>query len=188
MDRSVVLRGVALAVLAGVWVALAVMPALAADNKKFTVTKGGAANAQDLHVTFAWTGGDIRVVGAVTVAPDAPPVCGAPAVKDSDNPPPGPNTTNTVELDWGAACVNPGDTVEFEVNTAHGPLAVAAVNWTGVAGAPGGIEAAGPGSYSLTDPDAVPALGPWPLLAAGVLLAALAGRLRSLGAWRGERS
>lgn len=99
--------------------------AAAADRIFVTFTNTTGVPAQDLHVTFTGTGGSVTTPPASVIALRCP----IPAVPSNGQ------ITNTVVIDWGMPCVQPGQNVTFQVSTPNGPLGVAAAFWTG----PGGV-------------------------------------------------
>lgn len=76
--------------------------------------------ASDLHVTFTGSGGHVFVAPESVVAPPCP----LPVVPSNGT------ITNTVTIDWGMPCVEPGAVVTFWVYSANGPLAISNANWT----------------------------------------------------------
>jgi len=78
----------------------------------------------DLHITFQFSGGDVRVDPASVVVNPNPNNCPAPAI------PSNAMVTNTATIDWGVNCVAPGATVTFTSMTLDGPLIPAGGFWT----------------------------------------------------------
>ncbi|MBX7135426.1 MAG: hypothetical protein K1X67_22385 [Fimbriimonadaceae bacterium] len=76
--------------------------------------------ASDLHVTFINTGGHVFVAPESVVAPPCP----LPSVPSNGT------VTNTVTIDWGMPCVEPGAVVSFWVYSINGPLSINNANWT----------------------------------------------------------
>lgn len=96
--------------------------------------------AADLHLTFSSGGGSMFVKSqSVHVTPDLlGTLCALPAVPS--NP---PIVTNTMILDWGVTCVDPGARVTFRICTPAGPLQFDSGYWSGQGGADiGTIQAA----------------------------------------------
>lgn len=94
--------------------------ATAADLQVVTVVNRTGLTASDLHVTFSGTGGSVFVAPASVIAPPCP----MPAVPSNGQ------VTNTVDIDWGVPCVDPGGSVTFWVYTPNGPLGLVSARWT----------------------------------------------------------
>ncbi|MBM4111994.1 MAG: hypothetical protein FJ253_01270 [Phycisphaerae bacterium] len=89
------------------------------------VTNTTGQAAADLHITFTGSGGILFVPPGFVMAPGCP----NPVVPSNGQ------LTNTVIIDWNAACVPPGGRVIFLVNTLFGPLGFAGGFWTDINGA-----------------------------------------------------
>jgi hypothetical protein len=156
-------RTIKLFAVIGLAVALVAVPALAADTKTYVVTnntnrdQAGPLTASDLHITFQGTGGHVVVQGI-----NSPQGCPTPRIKDSNNPP--GTSTNTIEIDWGQPCVQPGAQVIVTVQTNNGPLNPAGGQWT----APGPTP---PRPLDTVRDIKLPTLTEWGLIALAVLLA-----------------
>ena len=87
--------------------------------KEFTFTNGLDVSASDLHVTYTGTGGSLE-----TILVENAPGCNPPAIPSNGA------ITNTMELIWDSACVDPGESVKVKVCTQNGPLAFAGGHWT----------------------------------------------------------
>lgn len=81
--------------------------------------------AADLHLTFTGTGGTVIVPPGLVMAPGCP----NPVVPSNGQ------VTNTVVIDWNAACVPAGQRVLFLLATPFGPVGFAGGFWTDINGA-----------------------------------------------------
>ncbi|MBI2938338.1 MAG: hypothetical protein HYY22_09035 [Thaumarchaeota archaeon] len=79
--------------------------------------------ASDLHITFGFTGGSLKIDPSSISPPDGN---NPPKVPSNDK-----NSTNEGVIEWSSPVVQPGDTVEFDATTEFGPLQFISGYWTG---------------------------------------------------------
>jgi hypothetical protein len=96
------------------------VPAQAADLVVVSVVNTTGQDAEDLHVTFTGTNGNIFVDPWSVIALRCP----VPDVPSNGT------VTDTAVIDWGAPCVPAGSTVTFLARTTDGPLAFSSGFWT----------------------------------------------------------
>ncbi len=87
--------------------------------KEYTFTNNSTGNVSDLHVLFSGTGGSLE---AVVV--EQPEGCPAAAVPSNGR------ISNRMDVDWGEACIRPGQSVRIKVCTKNGPLRPEGGYWT----------------------------------------------------------
>lgn len=96
------------------------MKAQAADEKIVIVCNNTGRFVSDLHLTFSGSGGNVRCDPVSVIAPGCP----VPAVPSNGL------VTNTVNVDWGVACIAPNQNVVLTVRTTNGPLVLVSGTWT----------------------------------------------------------
>ena len=87
--------------------------------KEYTFTNNLNQSVSDLHAIFSGTGGDLT-----TTIISNPPGCPAPAIPSNGQ------VINRMDVDWGTACVDPGESVRVKVCTRNGPLNFEGGFWT----------------------------------------------------------
>ncbi|MBX3394745.1 MAG: S8 family serine peptidase [Phycisphaerae bacterium] len=112
---------------------------------QIVVNNATGAAAARLQVTFAGSGGNVFVEPYfVFVAPEAnAPACGAPSVPSNTA------VTNTIDLQFGANCVDAGASLLAIVYTTGGPLTFAGGNWLNAANA--NLGAVGAADITITN-------------------------------------
>jgi len=104
-------------------VALIAGPAFA-DTKNFRVINNSGSQASDLHLVIGGTGGGL--VGGNVVVLVNPANCATPNVSVSGG--------NTVNLDWGVNCVDPGGLAIVRITSVNGnppgPFSLVSGTWS----------------------------------------------------------
>jgi len=105
------------------------------DRQFVEIPNATGVNAASLQVSV--NGGAAMQVdpATVTVVPDRPPVCPAPAVSTSGI------IARVTVIDWGVACVDPDSTVRFPATTTFGRVVYSAEFRSGAADGSAGSEA-----------------------------------------------